>query len=284
MAKQLLSFLIALVMSLPTLASSEYCNELNVKEAIKVKNAANESETNVLQSYTLLRNGTLFWDVFVNLNFKADKKYQRENPGIDPKNVSKIFTKFVTKCFDRYSHKLTDELGRHIRLRLYDKSSLIDIPAPEKLMVIVSDKNARATPIFYNSDIQCETIVHETFHLLGLADEYEELYKSLNPNLFLRLFRPYVSYNPKGEAFDCRSKSPDHSIMHFQRFLNSEKQVLFSGQLNAILYPNCQDRNEDYYHCISKAYLTSKEHGSLVGCGETYDICKTYDWLYSKRP
>lgn len=252
------------------------CRDLDVGEALKVDIGSITSPTNVEHKYSLKRISDLQYESYVNLEFKAHKSLKDEEfSAVD-------FRKYVQSCYEKFNHRLVDEKGRSISLKLFDASEDRDIPSPAKVSIKVMPSDHRANSHAYNVDIDCEVVVHEGLHLMGLIDEYEEEEYKLNPNLFSRMFKRFVSKSKKGPAFDCRATGPVNSVMHNEWFLSSDIQVLFSAQLDTILYPNCKTKNQDYYSCSSKVYKTSRTNGALFGCGEIKDVCKTYNWVLSK--
>lgn len=253
------------------------CDELPVGDSMKVKLSFMKSRTNIEHKYTLKRVSETHYEAFLNLDFKNDKKLpEEEKVEIDG------FRQKVAGCYERFNERLKDEKGRSIALKLFNKDDHLDIKTPPKVKITIKDFTFRSSSHAYSSEIDCETIIHESFHLLGLTDEYVEEDNKLNPNLLKRLFKKFVTDGDSGAAFDCRAVGPVNSLMHNQWFLNSDIPVLFSAQMDAIIYPNCGEQNQEYYQCVQKAYRTSSRHGSIGGCGNIPEVCKTFNWLLSK--
>lgn len=253
------------------------CDELPVGESMKVKMSHLKSKTRIEHKYTLKRAAENQYEAFLNIEFRNDKKLPPEEK-VDIEG----FRQKVIGCFDKYNERLVDEKGRSMALRLFNKDEHPSVEVPPKVKVTIKDFTFRSNSHAYSSEIDCETIIHESFHLLGLTDEYVEEDNKLNPNLFLRMFKKFVTEGDRGVAFDCRAVGPVNSLMHNQWFLNSDVPVLFSAQMDAIIYPNCKEQNQEYYQCAQKAYKTSSGHGSISGCGNVPEVCRTFNWLLSK--
>lgn len=260
----------------------DYCEELPYNTAVKVIIPAGRSRTTT-QKYTLVRAGEKVFDVYLNLEFKAKKSYDGNIKG--KKEINDYFKKNMDACFDSHNHRLKDELGRQIRLHVYDAETDKLPSAPPKVKISLSGEDHRSNSFNYESDIDCPTMIHEAFHLLGLIDEYEEKWLGFNHSFFSLAFKPFVPTSDKVKpAFDCRAIGPDQSIMHNQWTMYWGRP-LFSGQVNTIIYPNCEEKNKKYYTCAKYAYSTSKENNgalpNLFGdCAKKVpDYCKTPDWV-----
>lgn len=252
------------------------CDELPIGESQKIQINRIKSKSNIEQRYTLKRVSEGHYEAFLNLEFRSDKKLVKEE-----REKVEGFRDKVVGCFEQFNQRLVDEKGRSLSLKLFDEKEH-NVEEPPKVKITVKDFTFRSNSHSYNIDIDCETIIHESFHLLGLTDEYVEETNKLNPNLFLRVFKKFVAESKNGAAFDCRAVGPVNSVMHNQWFLNSDVLVLFSAQMDAIIYPNCKDMNKEYYQCAQKAYRTTSANGSIKGCGDVPAICRTFNWLLSK--
>lgn len=249
--------------------------------AMKVIIPASRSKTTT-QKYTLLRSSNNVYDVFLNLDFKPSKKY--DGAIKDKKEINKIFKSKMNACFKTMENSLVDELNRKIRLHIYDKDNSILPSAPPLVKIKLENDAHRSNSFAYSSDIDCPTFIHETLHLLGLVDEYEERWLGFNHNFFSLAFNPIVENSDKVlPAFDCRAIGPENSIMHNQWSVYRGKS-LFSGHVNTIIYPNCAEKNDKYYTCAKYAYKTSaKNNGALPNIGDCAkrvpDFCKDESWL-----
>lgn len=260
----------------------EYCEELPYNTAVKVVIPAGRSRTTT-QKYTLVRSAEKIYDVYLNLEFKASKSY--DGPHKTRKELNEYFKREMNSCFDSLAHRLVDERGRQIRLHVYDAEKDTKLPsAPPKVKITLKGNNHRSSSMAYESDIDCPTMIHESFHLLGLIDEYEEKWLGFNHNFFSLAFKPLVATSDLVKpAFDCRAVGPQRSIMHDQWYIYWNR-VLFSGHVNSIIYPNCEAKNEKYFKCASFAYKTSAaNNGALPNFGDCAkkvpDYCKSPDWV-----
>lgn len=267
---------LSLLISISAFADSKFCKPLEIGQSFTVNNSRLGSKTKIPQKYSLRRDSENEFSAFVNINFKL-KGSLKQNP-----EFAKSFRAKVENCFRAKEHKLVDEMGRKIKLHLFDPSVHQDIEAPKAVRVSIQNTQRRSHSKSYFHEATCETIVHETLHLMGLNDEYEEKWMGKNTNPITSIFKPWTKDTKKGTAFDCRAIGPVSSIMHNNHAMDYFNQVFFSGHVDAILYPNCEMRNDDYYACARLAYKTNKKN-TVNGCGEVRDICKTEDWVLSKE-
>jgi len=266
-------------------ASERSCRELDRGESISVDKSSAQSKSGVKQKYTIKKESEGVFTVYFKINFY--KRSNLEIRGIDgnentPSAINEVYRSRFQNCYDFKQKYLKDELGRRLRLMVYDEDRDVDIEIPPQLQVEISNIK-RSNSKLINSEASCSTIVHETMHWMGLSDEYEEKNSILNPNLFARMFqhtlRPREEDEDPKYAYDCRSVGRSESIMVSGRslYLSGDIRVLDSGHIDTIVYPNCTSKNRIYYQCVSNAYRTSTDHGG-AGCAEVPDICKTREW------
>lgn len=272
-----LALISALLIVAPAFAKNDFCKPLEIGQSFTVNHSNGKSKTKVEQKYTLKRESEDTYEAFLNMDFKIKGDLKK-----DPEFKQQFEAK-VDRCFERYEHKLTDELGRTIKLKRFRSDLHSDIPVPKAVSIDVQNTVERSHSRSYFYNVGCSTIVHEALHLMGLADEYEENWMSLNKHPILKIFKPFTDLNEKGPAFDCRALGPEESVMSNHFYMDYYDQVFFSGQANVILYPNCQQRNDDYFTCSELAYRTSKQNGSAKGCGEVRDVCKTQEWILAEE-
>jgi hypothetical protein len=264
----------------------DYCGELPMDTAMKVIIPSGSSKTTT-QKYTLLRASENVYDVYLNLRFKASKKYDGDIT--DKNELNETYKSAMNSCFRRMENKLVDELGRKLRLHVYDKTKDKKLPsAPPLVKIKVMDEEHRSHSFAYNSKIDCPTLIHETFHLLGLVDEYEEKWKGFNHKFISLAFNPIVETSDDVlPAYDCRAIGPSISVMRNQWSL-LWRRGLYSAHVNAIIYPNCDEKNKKYYTCAKYAYKTSAaNNGALPNIGDCAkrvpDYCKSEDWVQLDR-
>ncbi len=266
-----------LFLSFSALADNEFCRPLNVGESFTVNQSQKKSKSKVEQKYTLKRTEDDVYEAYLNMDFKYKGSLKK-----DPQ-IKTLFEAKIDSCFAMYENTLTDELGRTIRIKRYNPEIHTDIQKPKAVSIAVQNSVERSHSRSYYINAGCSTFLHESLHLMGLADEYEENWMSLNPNPILKFFKPFTELNDNGPAYDCRALGPQQSVMSNHYIMDFYDQVFFSGEANVILYPNCQQRNDDYYSCSELAYRTSKQNGSSKGCGEVRDICKTTQWVLAEE-
>lgn len=280
-----MKYLLIAILSIQSLAYAQseelydYCGDVPYNTAMKVIIPAGRSKTTT-QKYTLVRASEKVYDIYLNLEFKKSKKYDG-----DIEDVNTFFKTQMNQCFSILQNSLVDELGRKLRLHIYDKEKDKRLPSPPPMMKIkIEDAKHRSHSKAYESDIDCPTMIHEAFHLLGLVDEYEEKWKGFNHSFFSLAFKPFVPTSDKVlPAFDCRAIGPEDSVMSDQWNLIFGKG-LYSGHVNAIIYPNCDEKNQKYYTCAKYAYRTSaKNNGALPNIGDCSkkvpDYCKDEKWV-----
>jgi hypothetical protein len=242
--------------------SSGSCRELNIGSQKVVSISTLQSSSRVEHNYTLVRAGKSEFHVYLNYDFDFDKGYKLESS----KNIAEagvLFREKIQACFDDYNDRLQDEYGRMIRLNVYRShhASKIATPKAVKIKLSWTDENStfRAHSKHYNSAINCHTLIHEGFHLTGLVDEYEET-----------AMKTMIRKKPK---FNRRALGPDSSVMRAPWELDNlqYEHVIFSAQVNTILYPNCSAKNSKYYTCGVMAYKT--------GSKKIPEYCQSEDWV-----
>ena len=269
-------FALSLLVSFSAFAENNFCKPLEIGQSFTINASSKKSKSDVEQKYSLKRDSEYEFSAYLNFDFKL-KGSLKNHP-----EFTEAFKQKVEGCFRKKEHKLVDEMGRKIKLHVFDPSLHQDIPAPKAVSINLQNTEPRSDSRNYFHTASCETIVHEALHLMGLMDEYEEKWLGKNTHPITSIFKPWSNNTDKGTAFDCRAIGPDTSIMHNNHHMDYFKQVFFSGHADAIIYPNCERRNDDYYACAKLAYKTNKKN-TPNGCGEVRDICKTQQWVYSKE-
>lgn len=169
-------------------------------------------------AYRLVRlpdqNGNRNIEISLNLQFRAEKKADAE-----------LVREKVKKCFARAKDWMKSTEGDHISLRLSNEDENADnlfdaLIHPSKLSaetIRVDNRcEIRENSRCYSTETSCQTILHETFHLLGLVDEYEESWKGYYTDdkgeIRYAAHMPAQSKN-KFSEYDCRALGPKDSIM-----------------------------------------------------------------------
>ena len=166
--------------------------------------------------------------------------------------MEKIFIEKTKVCFEKYRDYITNEEGSVINLNLISKEQAMDWDDFKVLSHNVSlyPKPYRSNTRGWSDKISCETIIHESFHYLGLVDEY------------------------KDEGFHCRHHAPDDSLMAYQKVsLKKEIKpfVLYPAQFRLITRPYCDLENEKYIQCSKNSYAKM--------CIKTPSYCEDQSFL-----
>jgi hypothetical protein len=282
----MINSLIALILLVSGVANAarsfSSCEELAIGDTMRVEISDGKSKTKLRQNYTLKRVNETNYDAYINLEFhdynEEKEIYEKKALAQDEMNVVRTS---LSNCYRLMAPAMRDEKGRSVRVKLYDEATHTDIPAPAVQKIWYSSEFKRANASLYYKSMRCDIAVHEAYHLLGLVDEYVEEWKEYNPDFFARMFgRKYVAIEGEDAVaekpiFDCRAKTNPRSMM-------SNNFQIFSAHVNAIIYPNCQEKNEIYYACAKNAERTSKKNGGLPwkgGCKKMPDICHTDEWI-----
>ncbi len=258
------------------------CDELDVGESMAVHNKDGRSRSKIGQTYALKRVDDVTYEAYINLEF-YDYEEEKEKYGKIPlpQDQEHTIRKNLKRCYEQMSSAMKDEHGRLVKIKLFDAEKDLDIPVPAVHKVWYSTAFQRANSSLYYSTMRCDVAVHEAYHILGLVDEYKEEWKEINSNLFQRMFGQKYVPNADGverPIYDCRAKTNPKSMM-------SNNIQIFSAHVNAIIYPNCEEKNEIYFACIKNSLKTSRKNLKLPvplpvgGCAKMPDICYTEDWI-----
>jgi hypothetical protein len=246
--------------SVDVVDSKGTCRELAIGSERIVSISQMMSSTRVEQYFTLKRVDSDSYELYINYDFKLQKNYKTD--GASSLQVFGNYKKRIQECFDQHQDLLKDEKGRSLRLYVYNEKRDLKITRPKAVSINLlwaTNEKFRANSRNYNHEITCETLIHEGLHLTGLVDEYEETQ-----------MKTMILKKPK---YNRRALGPESSIMRAPWEIEnpSVDHVLFSGQINAILYPNCASKNSKYYTCASLAYKTGKK--------EVPEYCTSEDWV-----
>lgn len=229
-----------------SLQAMAICHELEIGQSLKV--TSKESSSGLSQNYTLKRVSTNSWQTFINLSIDSSHSTKRETRKMRNK---------IEKCFSQFEDYLIDEKNRKIELVLYDKNLHKEVKAPNPVTIYLRPSGSRSTATRWAQDINCGVIVHESFHLLGLVDEYFEPVMTEGDDL----------------AYKCRHLGPKDSIMRNTKVsMFYWKNILFSAHVDSIIYPECKSINEKYYNCSKNAYRSNS-------CSESFSDCYDKSWV-----
>lgn len=161
------------------------------------------SPSTVHHKYRLTRSGPKSWIVDLNMKFVSDSWWNWDD------RTDKVYREKVQKCFDQANPYLKGPDGEDLSLRLWRKnpSDRTRSEPPEVKISIHSGNHFRSNATQYAADIDCPTMIHETMHLLGLADEYDDETRG-------HVVDPATGETRTIKGYDCRALAPRDSIMY----------------------------------------------------------------------
>jgi hypothetical protein len=133
--------------------------------------------------------------------------------------VWKKYIQIANDCFDRYAKSLRDEEGHQLHLRIVPHA--LD-PATESQRVAIQADMERPNSSNWDAKIDCATIIHETLHLTGLSDRYQEKWLKIT----------YTSGPPderesrESTRWNCRASYPPSVMNNQWDVLNSTWDVV----------------------------------------------------------
>ncbi len=132
--------------------------------------------------------------------------------------VDREFRERTNRCFDIASRWLRGPNGEHARLRLAPETSSSEYRNVE--LGRVANQFGRGDAYHWNPNWECSTLVHESLHLLGLADEYQEVSIGVILDERGKILQevqqkpaslpPGLSFSPR---WDCRPEGSKGSVM-----------------------------------------------------------------------
>ena len=216
------------------------CSEMKVEESRRIETSSLPLTIGVPYpnpGYLLKRtpdsqNGKSNYEAILNIQFSPA-------PGSHASSVPAMLEK-VSRCYQNLP-LIEDPNGRRLTLRLVNGGE----DAPARNVTLTEEKLLREDMISWSTQSNCRTIVHETFHLLGLVDLYPE--SSLK--------------NEAGQTlFNCRTLGSPDSVM---RDLH---QSHFSGTRYKMMSCSCNpvgcDRGD--LKCLTKNSQCSKDLAALT--------------------
>lgn len=180
------------------------------------------------------------------------------------------------ECLARDGGLLTTRDGRRLQLDIVDPDSP---DAPPAWRVEIGSASVRSNSRLWASSADCDTLIHEMLHVLGLCDGYHE-----HEGPELADLRPGVSLADvtasRGRRYDCRAEEPRESVMALQaealrqaRSRTPPGGVLSDEQFAVMTQPGCYAAAPSYYACARFAYRTSTRSGGR-GCGVMPAACE----------
>lgn len=196
--------------------------------------------------------------------YKIEVPIQFENSeGRDDEELQGFYRQLSNACFAEYADVLKDSQGRKLE---------ISIPEPNynaNRVRIIEDGEHRSSSTKWKHSIDCETIIHEVMHLLGLCDEYKENWNGYVFNEEKRIYE-WVDSGAEFKGSNCRAVGPKDSIMSSQKYALNETIVYEMQCSKASL-------------CDGTRYKTTA--GELEKVKETYlEMQKKYPDIYGEEP
>lgn len=181
------------------------CRELPVGGRRQVSESNKTSPTGVKSNYLIHRKSKNSYEIQIPLNIYDDnfRGAVAKLFGLSKTATEAEMEKAIKYCTSHFSNYLKGPSGERVSIKPIlskDKKSIWHWGLETD--VSIKDPNYRSHSKAYESDIDCQTILHELLHLTGLVDEYQE-----NDN---------AERSKSGKLYDCRALGPDESIMSDQ--------------------------------------------------------------------
>ncbi len=222
---------------------------------IIVDNPQYKSKTGVLQKYSIQRLTQSSFKIGVNYSFVEESS----NKILDD---NEIYIDRVNECFTELNPFLNDSRGGNIELFLDKDAPLIRIQGARES----SDRGhyKYMTKHIFNN---CATVVHETFHHLGLVDEYKEDLITVQDET----------------AYSCRATGPAHTMMNKYNGIKKlidlglKSSYLTDYQFDNSVYGSCLKSDSFYSKCAMLSYRTKKVDDKIIcGSESLRNVCRMY--------
>jgi len=182
--------------------------------------------------------------------------------------------------------------GQELHVQYEEKSEATRKLRPQEINILSKERSNSSQ---WDSDLGCGTIVHETFHLLGLVDEYREEERG-----FKRSGKegngPWVptAFDAKLTAYDCRRVRQNDSLMgnHYEALRRLTPLYRMEScecpPANPVCLKELDSWNSLQSTCPEDATSTRQEDsifaGSDLGQGKPpFDTCSSSPAPNSKR-
>ena len=235
-----------------------------------------------LGGYVVKKNPDGSYTASVALRFSPEEDY---DGSVSYHRVHQHYLQKMRNCMRQFSPYMLGPSGEKLNIEVLDMNTQ-NISREAQHSISIQSSRGRSTGVSYESDINCEVMTHEIFHLLGLKDEYPEMHAGhfVNPrDGHIRSYDPnYPRYN-----FDCRV-TQENSVMshHWDRFdsVNNRTQasLLDPIHFDAILYGQCDSREDLnlFRQCSELAYQNSQNNRN---CHVLRRQCEAQDILGRHR-
>jgi hypothetical protein len=207
-------------------------------------------------------------------------------------------------CMNSFADRLLGPNGEHLSI-VYD---FVETGGHE---ISIANGAVRANRDLWTRSMDCGTILHETLHLVGLVDEYEETamgyntqsspqntsifgdiydqfqtrtndtYSSPVPGLDVRPGFTPTDRGAEFPMFNCRVSASSPSIMsnHWEMINSGSETLLRSAHFLMIVYPQCFPVTQVYRECAALAYISAFPFDAQDDCPEIPDVCENDLWL-----
>lgn len=209
------------------------CTPLAPGASITVEDSSESSPTGVARAYKLTRSATdpqryiAEFNLLFSPNDEAiEERYQgqaaspndlfKDSPqGTRTDEMRAALIVRTRECFQQTQGQLRTSDGTLLELRL---SAHDDPHPPRRVSVQINTAAARSNASSWARQIQCPTIIHEVFHLMGLCDGYRETVERTPDVQILARGGERMSIVPQSKIepsfmYNCRSLEPRDSIM-----------------------------------------------------------------------
>jgi hypothetical protein len=142
------------------------CSELKIGGRKIVNFSQTESPTKVSAHYTLKRTSELDYLITVNPEFYTEY--------FNPSNTASIVRGNVEKCLATFNNQLIGPGGEKLKIQLSPPDTNRKALKKIKREISTTTSKIREYSNRYSTQSDCTAILHETLHLLGLPDEYDD--------------------------------------------------------------------------------------------------------------
>ncbi|MGE0762607.1 MAG: hypothetical protein AB7N80_04960 [Bdellovibrionales bacterium] len=201
----------------------------------------------------------------------------------DPKKIVQMdrdYRAFVQGCYDDANPFLNGPNYENLKLTLGAPMAAHAGAPPVREVNVYDYAVDRESDDTWSplGEMSCATVMHETMHILGLVDEYEEAEGHYLNKKGQRTHRETDTWR---SIYSCRSLGPESSIMS-NPFAGDDIEedpsgttAIFAAQFREIVYHDCPELNRVYRSCARNAYRGAGH------CLKVDPICKAPDfkWL-----
>lgn len=138
------------------------------------------------------------------------------------RELTQIMIERTNECLAEVNGSLSGPFGQSLEIRLEKSSMSSNPPPPIQITVANYYIEEREHVGLWSRYSSCPTIVHEIFHYLGLADSYHE--QEMGYYFDQEGYISNTETSDHRAMFDCRSISPQDSIMHDHELAVSQLQ------------------------------------------------------------